>query len=144
MELVLNSINILLVIYVAVFIVWRIITNSGFSISHKTTNIPTAPHNTTQKECTKVFFYALIFRILALTIGFLIQYVFVEKENFDLLKAITNFKKWDSHAYLNITNGYNFVIENGDFTSTAFFPIYPLLVKIANLFINNLENTMTE
>jgi len=83
-------------------------------------------HRTT----VEIFAFFAYSRLLILLVGWLSTYVVPKAEWYGNPQSIVDlFFRWDSGWYLSIVqNGYSYV--PGQQSSVAFFPLYPLLVKV--------------
>lgn len=127
-----------IVIWGAVLIIaLRIVTSSAaISPENKIVSYLTADkstksgHAVTAREVAAVFALAFTFRIIVFLFSLCVIYMFNDgiKGFNDILEQ---YMKWDANNYIRIaTGGYSYHVENGDFTTLAFFPLYPWLVRL--------------
>ncbi len=91
----------------------------------------------TKTETAKVFGIALLFRIIVFLISAFA--IFMVRDNeFSFSQWIQTYLQWDARNYHRIAEGgYSFYVESGEYPTLAFFPLYPWLIRIVNIFINN-------
>ncbi len=93
--------------------------------------------DTTKKEMWTVFGLSFLFRAIVFFISFLAIYLFKDGD-LDFSGWLETYRQWDAHNYLRIAEGgYSFHVENGAYTTLAFFPLYPWLLRIVDIFIQN-------
>ncbi len=91
----------------------------------------------TSKETASVFGIAFLFRVIVFIISAFAIFL-VRDTDFSFSEWINTYLQWDAHNYHRIAQGgYTFHTENGAYTTLAFFPLYPWLIKVVNLFVNN-------
>lgn len=91
----------------------------------------------TNKETAGVFGIAFLFRVIVFLISAFAIFL-VRDGEFSFEQWINTYLQWDAHNYHRIAQGgYSFHTEDGAFTTLAFFPLYPWLIKVVNIFINN-------
>lgn len=96
-------------------------------------------HETTSRETAAVFGMALAFRLVVFLISVCIIYMFNDNIN-GLKDILEQYMKWDANNYVRIaTGGYTYHVENGAYTTLAFFPLYPWLMRLVNVVFNNLQ-----
>lgn len=83
-----------------------------------------------KKVLIEILIILVITRIFILIIGYFSRMAFVrEMEMLNSSLVLNLFFRWDSHWYLDIVkNGYSYF--PGKMSSVAFFPFYPLLIKL--------------
>lgn len=92
----------------------------------------------TPKETAAVFGISFLFRILVFIISIFAIFI-MNNEPFSFDKLINTYMQWDANNYFRIaTGGYSYHVENGAYTTLAFFPLYPWIVRVFNLFIRNM------
>ena len=122
----------------------RVITTSGnFNATNNVManlNKDYANHtsfNVTNKETACVFGLAFLFRVIVFIISAFAIFM-VNDGEFSFSEWINSYLQWDAHNYHRIAQGgYTFHTENGAYTTLAFFPLYPWLIRLLNVFINN-------
>lgn len=122
-------------------VIWKTLENSGINLKKKISkDVERKSYTPTKKECFKVFFCSILFRIFVIIFGIVIFCLFsngqAEVNSTTISEA---WRKWDAHNYIRIAEGYDFHTENGDFTTLAFFPLYSAMLGIVNLFIHSPE-----
>lgn len=92
-----------------------------------------------KQRSIKIFSYAILFRL-----GIYIVYLFIMTIQGDYQGAITlsdytdAWRRWDGSHYLKIAeHGYSGAIENGQHLFLVFYPLYPWLIKIVSLLVND-------
>ena len=128
-------------IWSAVFVIaLRIITNSGIALpNNKVISALTcnkslgSAHQTTHKEIISVFLLAFAFRIAVFLFSICAMYMFNDNIN-GFGDILEQYMKWDANNYVRIaTGGYTYYTEGENFTTLAFFPLYPWLMRIVNI-----------
>ena len=121
-----------IIIWSAVLIIaLRVVTNSGIQFSnnkyiseltcYKGTS---SNYETTKKDILCVFLLAFSFSDNINSFG-------------DILEQ---YMKWDANNYVRIaTGGYTYYTEGENFTTLAFFPLYPWLMRIVNIIFRDLR-----
>lgn len=128
----------------AILVLIRIINKSGIQLDtnrliskltcDKSMN---ASFKTDRNELFAVFGMAFLFRCLVFLISICAVYMFKD-HGYSFSDYMNEYLKWDANNYQRIAiGGYSYHIENGDFTTLAFFPLYPWLVRIVNLIFRN-------
>lgn len=125
----------------------RILSESGLSMPNGRYLSPIladkrlgGSHEASAKETAAVFAIAFAFRLVVFFISICAIYMF--NDNVDGVSGILEqYMKWDANNYVRIaTGGYSYWVEGGAYTTLAFFPLYPWLMRILNVF-NNLQIT---
>lgn len=122
----------------------RVVTTSGnFTCNNALTkfickdNSFKGTFNVTNKETAGVFGIAFLFRVIVFIISAFAIFL-VRDGEFSLSQWINSYLQWDAHNYHRIAQGgYTFHTENGAYTTLAFFPLYPWLIRVVNVFVNN-------
>lgn len=122
----------------------RVVTASGnLSPSNAFTNFickdnsPKSTFEVTSRETAGVFGIAFTFRVIVFLISAFAIFL-VRDGEFSFSQWINTYLQWDAHNYHRIAQGgYSFHTEGGAYTTLAFFPLYPWLIKLINFFINN-------
>lgn len=83
-----------------------------------------------KKEILSIFGIFIISRLAIFLIGYFSTFVVTKAQFYTEPESLLHlFFKWDSNWYISIIeNGYSYV--PGEYSNVAFFPLYPLLVKI--------------
>ena len=121
----------------------RLISNSGIPIK----GLPGAVFadkslrggfETGRKDTAAVFGLSLLFRLIVFLLSVLAIYIFKDSK-FSWQNLIDEYLKWDANNYQRIAiGGYSYHVENGsDFTTLAFFPLYPWLIRLVNIIFRN-------
>ncbi len=139
MSVILQSLSLLSMLAVLTVLVWRVLAGSGVSLSKTIPEISRiAAPEATLKECGQIFGCSLLFRIFILGLAFVIYCLFVDGgEHFQWGKLFDNWIKWDAQHYIRIGEGYTSYIEEGEYPTIVFFPLYPYLLKFLRYFIPN-------
>ena len=89
------------------------------------------------KDTACVFGVAFLFRVIVFIISIFAIFL-VRDEQFSMERVWETYLQWDAHNYHRIAQGgYTFHTEGGEYTTLAFFPLYPWLLRVLNIFINN-------
>lgn len=86
----------------------------------------------------KIFLFAFLFRIVV----YLISILMIYRLNHDISGKgfLEQWTQWDANNYLRIAKGgYTYYTENGDYLTLVFFPLYPMLISLVNVFVHNLS-----
>lgn len=97
-------------------------------------------HDASKKETAAVFLLAFLFRIIVFLLSLCIIYMF--NDNIKSLDDILEqYMKWDANNYIRIaTGGYKyFQTPEGDYSTIAFFPLYPWLIRCFNIIFRDLR-----
>lgn len=129
-----------------IVILLRLFANSGvvfpdnkFTAAVMTDKRLCGLHETTLCETASVFGIAFMFRIVVFLISVCIIYMFNDNIN-GFKDILEQYMKWDANNYVRIaTGGYTYHVENGAYTTLAFFPLYPWLMRLVNILFNNLQ-----
>lgn len=91
-----------------------------------------------KKETLAVFGVSFAFRMIVLIVS--VFAIFLVKDvEFSLSEFLNSYLQWDANNYYRIAKGgYSYHTENGMFTTLAFFPLYPWLLRVVNIFTGNL------
>ena len=127
----------------ALIVLLRLITNSGITIK----GLPGAitadkslqgGFNAGAKDTAAVFGLSLVFRVIVFLLSVLAIYIFRDN-GFSWKNLIGEYLKWDANNYQRIAiGGYSYHVENGsDYTTLAFFPLYPWLIRCINFMFRN-------
>ncbi|MCX7714167.1 MAG: glycosyltransferase family 39 protein [Clostridia bacterium] len=89
-------------------------------------------------EIKKVFLYCVLFRIFIYLASALSIMLFTTDKAITFESFLNQWRQWDANNYLRIAaGGYTGYTENGDYTTLAFFPLYPYLMRILNFIFRN-------
>ncbi|MGN0182256.1 MAG: glycosyltransferase family 39 protein [Candidatus Ornithomonoglobus sp.] len=92
---------------------------------------------TERRELFTVFGLALLFRFCVFMISICAVYMFKD-HGYSFSDYMREYLKWDANNYQRIAiGGYSYHMENGDYTTLAFFPLYPWLIRIVKLIFRN-------
>lgn len=138
-----NVISGIIIIGAILVIALRVLSKSGLPfkgnlvfnvlLKNETSNM----FNPTPKETLAVFGIAFLFRVLVFLISIFAVFI-MRDEPYSFETLIKTYMQWDANNYLRIAmGGYSFHVENGAYTTLAFFPFYPWVVRIFNTFFNN-------
>ncbi len=95
--------------------------------------------STTTKELLAVFALAFAFRVLVFILSLCTIYMFNDNIH-NVNDILDQYMKWDANNYIRIaTGGYTYHTENGNFTTLAFFPLYPWLIKLFSFIFRDLR-----
>lgn len=141
----LNIISSLIVWGAVSMIALRVFSNSGIALNdNKFFNSVLADRSiksgfdTTKNELIAVFSLALLFRALVFILSIFAIFI-VNNKSFSIDELLKSYVQWDAHNYERIAlGGYSYHTENGKFTTLAFFPLYPYLMRFVNVFLHNL------
>ena len=140
-----NIISGIFVVCIVFVIAFRALSRSGMAVTDNmvfNTLLKNTSQNQgfsiTKKETAAVFAIAFLFRVLVFIISIFAIFIMLD-EPFSFEKLLDIYMQWDANNYFRIaTGGYSYYVENGNFTTLAFFPLYPWLVRIFNVLFNNL------
>ena len=83
---------------------------------------------------------ALIFRIAVYIASVVYLYIFSEETTFGFADFLSAWNRWDAPHYIDIASkGYAGCIQDGEHLFLVFFPLYPWLLRIVHVVINNWE-----
>ena len=89
------------------------------------------------KEVFAVFGIALLFRVIVFALSIFAIYM-AQDLRLSWHDLMGQYLKWDANNYQRIaTGGYSYHTENGDYTTLAFFPLYPWLVRFATAILRD-------
>lgn len=136
-----------LIIWGAVLVIAvRVLSKSGLKLkSNKFTDVILADkglhssHESTPKEIWAVFALAIAFRLGVFLFSVCEIYMF--NDNVTGFGGILDqYMKWDANNYVRIaTGGYKYFTVDGQYTTLAFFPLYPWLMKLVNIIFHNMQ-----
>lgn len=90
-----------------------------------------------KKVLIEILIILIITRVLILVVGYLSNLVFIgEIKLLNYQSVLDLFFRWDSYWYIEIVE-YGYSYFPGELSSVAFFPLYPLLVKIFSFLFGN-------
>ncbi len=116
----------------------RTISASGIAISqNKVTAFLLADKNTLKQDAADtnrnflfIMLAAFIFRIIVFALSYLAVSLFKDG-SLTFKGLVQQYVQWDANNYQRIADlGYGGYNENGDFTTLAFFPLYPWTARI--------------
>lgn len=130
------------------FIILRILASSGLCLPQnriisfisdnkliKNSYIPS------KKELLGVFSAALAFRIIVLLMSASAIYMFSDNQA-SFTDFLNQYMEWDANNYIRIaTGGYTYHVEEGVYTTLAFFPLYSWIMRFVNIVFHNLQFT---
>lgn len=135
------------IIWGAVLIIaLRVLSKSGISVpENKLTSALLADkslggqHEASLKETGAVFAMALAFRIIVFIISLCVIYMFNDNIN-SVNDILEQYMKWDANNYIRIaTGGYSYYAPTGEYSTLAFFPLYPWLIKLFSFIFQDLR-----
>lgn len=140
-----NIISGIIIIGAILVIALRVLTRSGLPVKdNKFSGVllqDCSKHSgfiATPKETAAVFGISLLFRVVVFIISIFAIFL-VSDESFSFQRLINTYMQWDANNYFRIaTGGYSYYVENGEFPTLAFFPLYPWTVRVFNIFIRNM------
>lgn len=123
----------------AAVILLRILGFSGVRLGNsRTVGILTADtsekggFDVSRRDTAVVFGLSLSFRAIVFLISIFAIFL-VYDNDFSVNHLWESYMQWDAHNYDRIaTGGYGFYTENGNYTTLAFFPLYPWLIRLLN------------
>lgn len=94
----------------------------------------------TPQKSFPIFCQAVLFRLTVYILSVFVLIAFSELQESPSLDDFLNaWVRWDSPHYMNIaSNGYMGAIENGEHIFLVFFPLFPWLMRTANLLFGNM------
>ena len=138
MYYVLGGLSIICVLYSIFFIICRLLNKSGHKIKILKEINDKKSFFPTKKECFKVFGIILSSRVLLIILSVIVYLLFMKSDSpSSISDAINNWIKWDAMHYLRIAHGYSYYIENGNYVTLVFFPLYPFFIKILSIVLND-------
>lgn len=128
----------------AALLLLRLVSNSGISLgkSRAISEILAdkslgGGFETTAKDIAKIFGLAMAFRAAVFLLSICAIYIFKDQQ-FSWKDLLNTYLQWDANNYQRIAiGGYTYHTENGDFTTLAFFPLYPWMIRILTLIFRN-------
>ncbi len=128
----------------AAVLIVRILSASGLSTGRsKTVSVLTADRalgggfEVTTADTAKVFGIAMAFRAAVFLISICAIYLFKDHD-FSWKDLWNTYLQWDANNYQRIAiGGYTYHTENGDFTTLAFFPLYPWMIRALTLILRS-------
>lgn len=139
MNILMQIISITVTVSSFVMLVWRMLPNPGIDLKLRINKgRDSAGCVPTNKECTEVFIYSLLFRIFVIAAGFVIYCVFIANDSKIHMNQIYKmWEEWDATNYIRISKGYASFTQNGDYITLVFLPLYSWILKFFNLIIPN-------
>ena len=141
-----NIISSILIWTAAAILLLRVLYKSGLQFNTKSPLVSGILKDTAsgggfcagKKETLTVFGVSFIFRIIVLVISVFAIFI-VKDSEFSLSEFLNSYLQWDANNYYRIAKGgYSYHTENGMFTTLAFFPLYPWLVRVVGILTGNL------
>lgn len=97
------------------------------------------PEKVSKKEILQIAGIALGIRLVVYIVAAAFLYINSGNAEFTFEQFVSAWNRWDSPHYIEIAqNGYSYT-EDGKHLFLVFFPLYPWLVRIANVVVNNWE-----
>lgn len=92
-----------------------------------------------KKPAGEIYLKALGFRMLCALLMFVVFILFSDfTESISWKDFLDSFVRWDGKHYLNLAqNGYANAIENGKHLFLVFYPLYPWLIRLAQLLVQD-------
>ena len=122
-------------------ILLRTLTKSGLPIEQNILTTSTYQNNgfsSTTRETASVFGLSLLFRAIVFIVSIFAIFI-TTNSSFSIDKLLKAYMQWDANNYYRIAlGGYSYHIEDGMYTTLAFFPLYPWCVRAVNLLFQNL------
>ncbi|MBQ4518909.1 MAG: glycosyltransferase family 39 protein [Clostridia bacterium] len=139
MHFLLQGLSIVSMLAVIVIVMWRVLAGSGVSLTKKLPEVSRiAAEPPKAKTSAQIFGYAMLFRIFVLAVSFIIYCLFLDQDNrFQWGEMLDNWLKWDANNYIRISEGYTSYVEQGEYPTIVFFPLYPYLLKVVRFLIPN-------
>ncbi len=141
-----NLISSILIWTAAAILLLRILYKSGIEFNTKSPLLCGILKDTAsgggfcagKKETLAVFGVSFVFRVIVLIIS--VFAIFIVKDGgFSFDEWLSSYLQWDANNYYRIAKGgYSYHTENGMFTTLAFFPLYPWLIRLVSIFTGNL------
>lgn len=95
---------------------------------------------TTSKELAYIFLACIAFRLAVYVMSAFSVALFTSSEHLDFASWLNQWKQWDATGYNNmILGGYKQMVENGEYVTLVFFPLYAFAARILNFVINNTQ-----
>ena len=83
--------------------------------------------------------FGILFQNYSILFSVVIIYMFNDNIN-SFGDILEQYMKWDANNYVRIaTGGYTYYTEGENFTTLAFFPLYPWLMRIVNIIFRDLR-----
>lgn len=120
----------------------RLFNNSGIPIGGRLRAITAdkslkGGFEPSRKDTAAVFGCALLFRLIVFLISIVAIYIFKNSE-LSWQDLLNEYLKWDANNYQRIAiGGYTYHTEGGEFTTLAFFPLYPWIIRVVSLMLKN-------
>lgn len=143
--MVINTLSGIIIIGAILVIALRVLTRSGMPVKENVffNTLLADKRNTagfipTRKETATVFGVSFFFRIAVFVISIFAVFI-MRDEQLSFNNLMNAYMQWDANNYFRIaTGGYSYHVENGAYTTLAFFPLYPLIIRIFNVLIHNM------
>ncbi len=130
-----------------IIVAMRVFNNCGFSFpKNKVTDFLladkriTLKEETDRKELIYLFLACIAFRIAVYIISVFPVALFTHEQSLDFPSWLAQWKQWDATGYNHmIQGGYKYMMEDGEYVTLVFFPLYSFAGRILNIFINNTQ-----
>ncbi len=130
------------------FIIMRILTASGLCLPQNKITDFISDDKRIQISCVPsrnkllaVFSAAFAFRIIVILMSAGAIYMFSDNQA-SFTDFLNQYMEWDANNYIRIaTGGYTYHVEEGVYTTLAFFPLYSWLIRFVNIIFHNLQFT---
>lgn len=118
-------------------IIWGSVLYSGYRIFKENASSEFSSGKGSLSAIT-IGLYAFVFRIAIYIISGVI--IACHDGSFSFSDFLEQWQRWDANNYIRIAEGwYTGYTENGDFLTLVFFPMYPILARIVNILIPNIN-----
>lgn len=130
------------------FIILRLLINSGLCLPQNKLisfisedKCIVTSHAPEKNELWSVFLIALAFRIIVILMSASAIYMFSNNQA-SFTDFLNQYMEWDANNYIRIaTGGYTYHVEDGVYTTLAFFPLYSWIIRLVNIIFHNLQFT---
>ena len=140
MVLFLQALNIFAVLFIVAVLLWRVLANSGVPLKKAIIEPVYESYTPDLKDSAKIFSYSLLFRAFILIASISVFCLFeTQEQTFQWGKWLNKWVQWDARHYISISNGYESYIENGEYPTLVFFPLYSFILNIVNYIIPSAE-----
>ena len=106
------------------------------------------PKNHEWKDILMLVGCFVLYRLVTITLTFIIKACFEPGYTFDITKIFFEFTKWDAHHYINIADHWYITEEeylldpskyvDKEYVLLVFYPLYPILVRLVGYVFGNL------
>lgn len=136
-----NIISGIIILGVVGIIAVRVFAQSGLPIRENVFIKKTSQNHgfsSNVNETASIFGVSLLFRAAVFIISIFAIFI-MSDSGFSLDKLLKTYMQWDANNYYRIAlGGYSYHVEDGMYTTLAFFPLYPWCIRVVNLVFNNL------